>query len=245
LAQAAPLIMDSLSRWLSRFTSSIHYARPVREAPVRLHQLRDQAVDQLDPTGANLAMFLMKLDPPNQSVRLDEFSRWAQELLGFRVHVHDEGQWHVEVQIEEDGRSFNLVDMGYGYSQLLPVLLQCWSSMTGHAPDPQRPPPSFLAIEQPELHLHPAHQARLADVFVAASQAVSQAGGRLRFLIETHSDVLINRLGELIESARCSPDEVSVLLFERDPVTGDTTVRVSEFDERGYLKDWPVGFFSP
>lgn len=241
LARAAPLILDSLAGWLPEFAASIHYARPVRAAPARLHRSHEQAVEQLDPAGANLAMFLARLEP----ARRDEFSRWAHEHLGFHVRLRDEGQWNVEVQIEEEGRSFNLVDMGYGYSQLLPVLLQCWSSATGIAPDPVRRPPSFLAIEQPELHLHPAHQARLADVFVGASRAVAKSGGQLRLLVETHSDTLINRLGELVEEGVCRGDEVSVLLFERDPSTGDSSVKESLFDERGYLKNWPVGFFSP
>lgn len=188
-----------------------------------------------------MALFLSALDLDAQV----KFSQWVQEHLGVRVHLENEGQWSVSVKLEEKGRTFNLIDAGYGYSQLLPVLLQCWASSSGLSPAGSAPAPSFLAIEQPELHLHPAHQARLADVFVASFDAIQSGGNRLQLLIETHSDALINRLGELVEQRICNRQDVSVVLFEKDENSGDTKVTVSEFDDRGYLQNWPIGFFAP
>jgi predicted ATPase len=109
---------------------------------------------------------------------------------------------------------------------------------------------ALLAIEQPELHLHPAHQALLADALVGELTVnvsdESSLNKRMHFLIETHSETLVNRLGELIAAGKILHSDVQVILFEAlEDDTRLTDVRTSPFASTGELVDWPYGFFQP
>jgi hypothetical protein len=128
-------------------------------------------------------------------------------------------------------------DIGFGVSQVLPVLVNAAAMRE-----------RLIAIEQPELHLHPAQQAELGDVFIE-----SALGERKNtFLLETHSEHLILRVMRRIrETAQgrlppgavsIRPTDVAVLYVERD---GDhSIVREMPLNERGELvKAWPGGFF--
>ena len=139
-----------------------------------------------------------------------------------------------------DRRSGTVVshrDVGIGISQVLPVLVSAYAS-TG----------KLLAIEQPEIHLHPGLQAELGDVFIKS--ALGDA--RNSFLIETHSEHLLLRImrrmrqtaaGELPEGIPAvRPEDVMVLFVEPDGVR--SLVREMPLNERGELvKAWPGGFF--
>jgi predicted ATPase len=128
-------------------------------------------------------------------------------------------------------------DVGIGVSQVLPVLVAAYASRG-----------KLLAVEQPEIHLHPALQAELGDVFLGA--ALGEGGNTL--LIESHSEHLLLRImrrmretsdGELPEGAAAvRPEHVMVLFVEPDGPT--SIVREMPLNERGELvKAWPGGFF--
>ena len=102
----------------------------------------------------------------------------------------------------------------------------------------------MLAMEQPELHLHPRLQAQIADTFAAAVKHASEQNSPFRIVAETHSEPIVNRLGELIASKSLRADQVNVVLFEREAVGTPAIVRCVEYDDKGYLKDWPYGFFN-
>lgn len=205
-------------------------------------------LSEIDPDGKNFPMFLSSLSPP----QVKKLSSWIEELFGYGLSVsRTEGADHLSIDLIENGIQFNIVDTGYGVSQILPVLAQIWWARErvlshGTCPDNTSFVPTILAIEQPELHLHPAHQALLADAFVgeAFSNKGDQAGPRVQFLIETHSETLINRLGELISKGRLSPDDVHIILFEPDETDNQLTkTRVATFAGDGSLMNWPFGFF--
>ena len=204
---------------------------------------------QLDPSGDNWAMYLLSLSPPDRA----DFSQWAKKHFGFGLNVESSVS-HVSILIEEGSESFNLIDMGYGISQVLPVILQCWLATkrrlsSRYSSVANLLAPAITAIEQPELHLHPRLQTNLADLFVAVVNASkteapqSQRVAPTRLLIETHSEPLISRLGELVSEGKLDRKDCSVLLFHKDD-KGITTVREAEFDPDGMLSDWPIGFLS-
>ena len=153
---------------------------------------------------------------------------------------------HIAILLQDEtGQAHNLIDMGFGFSQVLPIVAQCWATASGRRVSERDPLPSIVAIEQPELHLHPHYQAKLADMFVGSVHAARAAVPDTRFIVETHSEALVSRLGELVEIGKLAAADVSVLLFEQDPLTKDTTVRQSTFSPDGTLTNWPVGFFAP
>lgn len=128
-------------------------------------------------------------------------------------------------------------DVGIGISQVLPVLVSAFASSG-----------QIIAIEQPEIHLHPALQADLGDVFLQAALGEQKN----RFLIESHSEHLLLRImrrmretanGNLPQGAPpVRPEDVAVLFVQ--PKGSSAAVRHLELDEEGQLLDpWPGGFF--
>ena len=106
--------------------------------------------------------------------------------------------------------------------------------------------PKLVAIEQPELHLHPAHQANIADVFVNAIKlAESEGFVKPNFIIETHSSSIINRLGQLIRSGDISENDINVLVFSKRYKNSQvkSEIQQSYYDAEGILQNWPYGFF--
>jgi predicted ATPase len=127
-------------------------------------------------------------------------------------------------------------NIGFGISQMLPLAVSAFATKD-----------RLIVIEQPELHVHPALQCELGDIFICS--AMEQGN---RYLIETHSEHLIlrimRRMRETFENKlpegmpRLTPDDVSILYVE--PGEDGSIVREMPLNERGELvKGWPGGFF--
>ena len=168
--------------------------------------------------------------------------------FGFKTVVQ-KTEGHLSVNVVEEGQNsqINLSDSGFGYSQILPIITQLWelSSRKKSSNRSEQVVPLVVAIEQPELHLHPAMQTKLAEAFIACLSLASNNGYCLQLLLETHSETIINYLGRAIERKRIKPEDVAVVLFERDKSSLFSRVNKSGFDQEGYLLNWPIGFFEP
>ncbi len=234
-----PELLYSINASVTQSIRDLAYVGPSRATGERYYRHQELAVDQIDPQGQNLAMFLYSLEP----TRRQDFSNWLEEEIGYSLQVGRKGG-HVQIELKErGGESFhNLADMGYGFSQILPVMAQIWGRQT-RRPTIYRSHP-FVAIEQPELHLHPAYQARLADVFANSVTKRGRQKSDVTFVIETHSEALINRLGQLIFEKRLKSSDVVIYLFHRLAKTDSTSISKASFNDSGVLLDWPLGFFS-
>ena len=124
------------------------------------------------------------------------------------------------------GRKRNLMDVGFGVSQVLPVLAALFRAGG---------PPMFL-LQQPELHLHPSAQAALGSLFCRTAE-----GGR-QLIIETHSEYIIDRVRTDIRDRQTAltPDDVSVLFFERSDL--DVRIHSLRFDDQGNVLGAPDGY---
>ena len=102
----------------------------------------------------------------------------------------------------------NLIDVGYGVSQALPVITELFRDSET---------PMFL-LQQPEVHLHPSAQAALGSLFCEI------ASPRRQLVVETHSDHMLDRVRMDVRdgTTKLQPDDVSILFFER----GDLDVRI-------------------
>jgi predicted ATPase len=133
--------------------------------------------------------------------------------------------------------------MGFGFSQILPIITQLWVLSNKKVHRSQKKTPIIFTIEQPELHLHPKLQAQLADTLLSTVGAAKQIGLDLRLIIETHSETIINRIGHRISNGNYSSDDVAILVFNKDMAS--TVVESATFDKNGFLHNWPYGFFDP
>ena len=235
-----PDLLYSISQQVSYSFRDLAYVGPSRATGERYYRHQELAIDQIDPQGQNLAMYLYSLS----SQQRDQFSNWLEEEIGYALRVGRQGG-HIQIELRERGGALfhNLADMGYGFSQILPVMAQIWGKEVRRSSAPGSSSP-FIAIEQPELHLHPAYQARIADVMASSVARRAPRRARASFVVETHSEALVNRLGEIIYDGKLSPDDVAIYLFHRLAATDATEITRSTYDESGNLVDWPIGFFS-
>ena len=232
-------LIRALDAELLAFAKGVRYIKPVRATAERYYRQQDLAVDEVDSEGRNLATFLRSL---TGAARRD-FDKWVATELDWQIVPRLTGG-HITLNIrDEQAREHNLADVGFGFSQILPVLAQLWQMKRGRGVRSydQR---LTLAIEQPELHLHPGLQARVADVLMGAITSARQNDLDLTVVVETHSETIVNRIGERIASGAFLPDDAAVILFEPGAV-GEMRTTTATFDNEGLLQDWPFGFFEP
>lgn len=241
IAAMVPFVLEALDQEIAEFMARANYLAPLRATAERSYRIQDLSVGEVDPRGDNLAMFLRSLSTND----VKSFASFTHEHLGFESSVRATGI-HAEILVKEsdEGKHMNLVDVGFGYSQVLPLTAILWSTCC-RDPSDGRTPTSLLAIEQPELHLHPAHQAKLAQMLVGAYLESRKADREVRLVVETHSEALVNGLGMLIHEGKLNASDAQIVLFDQDAATRQTIVRLAGYDDDGALCDWPFGFFAP
>jgi hypothetical protein len=231
------------------------YVGPARVATGRMKRSQNLRVDYLSDDGSNLPEFLASLD----AERARSLSEWCRRATGMGVRAVREGAILRVLMSGSTGGEDDLVDLGFGLSQVLPILVQLWSVTQSWEADEAGREVSFVVMEQPELHLHPRLQSTLADALVATvtssmlrddvirgpSGVAPESHAQVNLLVETHSQTLVNRIGEQIARGLLSRDHCRVVLFDKPDLHGPTTVKVTGFDQNGILMDWPFGFFSP
>lgn len=234
-----------LEGYIEQYFRMVHYIAPLRATAERYYRLRNSAIDEVDYQGKNLAIFLNSLE----GNRMRRFQNWTMDSFGFKAVVKRlEGHLSVGISRGEETDASNLSDTGFGYSQLLPIITQLWELTTrksAYRGGEEQMIPLVVAIEQPELHLHPAMQGRLAKAFLACIKLAKKNGYQLQLLLETHSKTIVDYFGRAVARGDIPSSDVAVVLFERDERTGYSNVTKTEYDQCGTLNKWPIGFFEP
>lgn len=224
--------------------TAVKYIGPVRASAQRYYRFQDLQVDELDSKGSNLVMFINSMAKRQQ----DRLSSWINDNFGFEMRCRSEGPYY-ELKIRPHGYQefHNLSDMGFGFSQILPILVSIFvdannikvGSTVGRRRLIGRE--RVHVIEQPELHLHPEMQSMVARLMARIVMSSSEIP--IKFVIETHSKTFVDALGESIQDSELDSEDVSVYVVEPNG-DGTSNVQKSTFDDEGYLVNWPVGFFS-
>ncbi|MCS5723467.1 DUF3696 domain-containing protein [Herbiconiux sp. CPCC 203407] len=216
---------DELRHVLDR----VVYLGPLRHAPERI-SLRDQ-------TGSGLDIPFFLLD--NTSER-EEVSKRLQRL-GVRyeldaVTVSDPNDRNLfgdmAALVLTDTRTkiqMSTADVGFGISQVLPIVTELSARSK-----------SVILIEQPEIHLHPAMQADLADLLI---ESVDENGRANQVIAETHSENLMLRIQRRIREGVLDSSSVAVLYVDQSE-DGSALIRELRLDNEGdFIDNWPHGFF--
>ena len=236
-------IASVIELWNRYLSESVLYLGPLRAAPKATYGLGSGIVNSNIPIGESgeyLAKTLfseriLKRYPilengelrPQLTTLEKAVSQWYQELCispdtNDSIEVDAPGRQGYQLNIGER----TLANVGFGVSQILPVIAICLMAAPG----------SLVLLEQPELHLNPGMQQKLADFLLHMAKTGRQ------IIVETHSEYLITRLRR---NAAINSDDhkyFGIIFAERDPKTG-THYRPVNVNEHGDLSEWPKGFF--
>lgn len=233
----AGFILQIINIYFTRFAQQSTYILPLRSNMQRYYRLQNKDVEEIVPDGDNLALFINSLSKDE----LKEYNQWLSEVFKFSIKPNV-SKGHIELLIKEGKKSaVNIIDAGFGYTQILPILTMIWNkSVKTVVKGDSSCNINTIAIEQPELHLHPYYQGLFVKLL---AKALKESKGKVRLVLETHSEVIIRKLGELVEDGIIKNDDVNIVLFDAEKYGMKSYVHTTSFKPNGMLEKWPYGFF--
>lgn len=226
---------------------SLSYLGPLRNPPRRTYQWSGDTPEGVGQLGENTIAAILAAQnegrmlnrgPKRPRQPFTEFiANWLKDLgviHSFEVKPVAEGRKEYEVLVRTHAKSpeVKITDVGFGVSQVLPVLVQAFYC----------PPNSTVWMEQPEIHLHPQVQAELADVFISATRAREASGERnVQLIIESHSEHFLNRLQRRVAEGDITPNDVAIYFCKR--TASGTELEPLKLNLFGDIENWPENFF--
>ena len=227
---------------LKLLLDDLYYLGPLRAYPNRIYrrsgghpvdmgQIGESVVDAI--LSSQERGEIIEQDLNSSLPTIDEYvATWLKRLglvHDFRIEALAEGRRLFEVKVRKSPNSAEvlLTDVGFGVSQILPVLVLCFYVPQG----------STVILEQPDIHLHPSVQAGLADVFIDAWKKHN-----VQILFESHSEHLLHRLQRRIAEEEIREDDVGLFFCSTDG-SGGSSISQLEVDQFGNISNWPKDFF--
>jgi hypothetical protein len=167
--------------------------------------------------------------------RLGQLGRSLEQLgLTWKVDARSLDDTRVELRVGRLPRGHqsgandmvNVADVGFGVSQVLPVLVALLAARPGQ----------LVYLEQPEIHLHPLAQRRLGGILASAAKR------GVRVVMESHSALLVREIQTLVAKGELPADLVKLHWFKRNPSDGITELFTADLDKNGAYGDWPEDF---
>jgi predicted ATPase len=226
-------VMKDLHVSMKALFSRMEYLGPNRVEPVLARSYDRLDYDNVGVHGENTRFLLNK----KKNDRVDGYdetltqavSRWICEEMGMASSfdvTRDVNMRYRTVVINQVGSKVDLIHMGYGLSQVLPIIVQGLLTPVGG---------TFIIID-PEVHLHPFVQGKLVDFFIEMVRK-----GR-HVVVETHSDHIVTRLRRRIAEGKVSPDDEINLCYVEN-VNGESLYVSYSIDNQGtFTSGLPSGF---
>jgi hypothetical protein len=235
IAQPLWMPISFLGMQLDPLRDDVQWLGAVRRVPYRSREFRGSAPPKLleDGTGALEVLVQDKLQGGSL---LATVSAWFEKHTRQRLDVTEVAPRYYALTLgplASPGVRVNVIDTGEGMAQVLPVLV------LGAQARLQGTPSTLVTLEQPELHLHPALHAPLADFFCDVAMQPKPP----RALIETHSENFLQGLQLAIVQGRLDPARVGVYWVQQLD-DGSSTVDLITFDDKGLPSRWPPGVFA-
>jgi predicted ATPase len=223
--------IERVERQIESILNAVRYIGPFRESPIRFYPFSGEHRSVLSPEGAG-ATDMLVADYFRRGTRKQELTgkvrRWfagANVARDLAVRPVGDRSYEIRFQNAISEEIQNLTDVGYGISQVLPIIVAGYNLSPG----------AVFIVEQPEIHLHPRAQAELGDFF----RDLYLRG--VQCIIETHSEHLLMRLQRHVASGEIPPSHFA-LNFVSATKEGKRVRRIP-IDRNGTFKHWPKGFF--
>jgi predicted ATPase len=238
--------------FLREIWSGFRYIGPIREAPKRFYPFNDLRIIDIGINGENMPLVLAveketivpkyyrciykkksieKYELRDKDKLIDSVNWWLSDFMKLpRIHSVNELSGVInQVKVNSLGIKLDLTDVGFGVSQILPIIVECLRMAEGET----------IILEQPEIHLHPSLQSKLADFFIC----MAKSGKNL--VVETHSEHFINRLCLRIaqEESNDTRNLINILFVSCDEENKSSIAKPIEINKYGEIENWPVGFF--
>jgi len=233
--------LSDLELQFEKLFDNLFYLGPLREYPKReypwagaqpadMGRRGERVVDALLASRESGAKLSRGKGKKRQTVE-ERVAEWLKELgliHSFRVRPIKEGGrlFQVWVRRTQGAAEVLITDVGFGVSQILPVITLCYYAPEG----------STLLLEQPEIHLHPRVQAGLADVLVDAMKTRN-----IQIILESHSEHLLRRLQRRVAEEELGPEQAALYFCYTEG--GESRLTPLEMDLFGNIKNWPKDFF--
>lgn len=248
LLRSTRYILRAIEMMLDNTINQIDYLGPFRRTPDRNYRYQQAGMPNLGADGEYTSEVLASYHKKGDTAFFNSLNNWLSKHLRVQIYVEElgGGMYRIQVQDLDTGVTNNIRDVGFGLSQVLPIIVQVFihSSEGKKEVRTNRGALNFFKriniIEQPELHLHPAAQSLLADLFIAGNNA----DRRNHYIIETHSEHLLLRLRRRILEKKVKSSNVAIYFVEKQgDVNEGSFVRKLNIDNDGFIEDWPEDFF--
>lgn len=237
--------VQSLNLAQEKLFRSLAYLGPLRTKVERLYSWTGTEPESVGYVGENTVAAILAARERKLSMRYKQRSQPFEQIIAqklqdmgliesFKVNQISKKRQDYEVKVKTKGSlgEVDLPDVGFGISQVLPVLVECFYA----------PVNSIILMEQPEIHLHPRAQALLADVMIDVINAREDGQHRnIQLVIETHSEHFLRRLQRRIAEEVVKKEEVAVYFAN----VSKTPAQLEELrlDMFGHIENWPKDFF--
>lgn len=208
----------------------ICYLGSLRESPYSRYTWQGNHPKDTGQSGKEMISAILSKRVKLQGID-KQIMEWLQRLDlidSYRLNPisGSETEYEFLVRKYKGGPEVRLTDVGFGVSQVLPVLVLCYYVPEG----------SILILEQPEAHLHPKVQSELADLLI---EVVKNRG--LQIILESHSEHLLIRLMRRIAEEQISAPDTAFYFCEMNE--GVSEIERLDVDDYGNITNWPQNFF--
>ena len=233
--------LTNLEFALEQCLRNVYYLGPLRAFPQRNYNWAGEEPLDMGEAGELVVAALLAARQRDERISLGKgiprptleqyVAHWLKKLgliHDFRVMPMAEGSHLFEVRVRKSPKAAEVLitDVGFGVSQILPVLVLCFYVPKG----------STVILEQPDIHLHPSVQAGLADVFIDAWRK-----HKVQIIFESHSEHLLRRLQRRIAEEKFPQDDVGLYFCQEG--NGVSRLNTLGIDRFGNISNWPQDFF--
>ena len=225
-----PDVFSGLEEAFENLFSQILYLGPLREYPRPRYTWEGDHPKGIGQEGEKAISALLSGRIRRLSID-EQILSWLQRLELINSYdvlpVSDTSRdYEFLVKQYKGGPEVRLTDVGFGVSQVLPVLILCYYAPEG----------SILILEQPEAHLHPKVQTELADVLIDTVK-----NRNVQIILESHSEYLLSRLQRRIAEKKIAAADTALYFCEIKD--GTSEIEQLNVDEYGNIRNWPQDFF--